>query len=423
MVTTTNPSPLNQDRSTSLATRLRVPRNTLLPRVTRPQYHGLFVFFIALIGMISLVGIVSAYNTPEAIAAAGKVYVSGVDIDPGVLFTGETGTITFSVTNGNANQSIVINHAMFGDKDIRLTSGTYDSSANIGPLQTRTFVFSIATDAFEGTYYPTFSLSLRDSPDNLYYRTPVKVENSPLVLAIAAQPDTFTQDKKYPITVQIANPRDNDVKNVILEVSGDGITATPSKLYIGDLASRTALNKTVSITPGKESSVNLTVKYDNGDNSHAVDLAIPVSFGTDKKKATPQMSNVLVKFESGVYHITGDITNAGLTTANGVSVTTLSPAVPEDPYKSYVIGALKADDFGSFEVTFTADNTTSVPIQVSYKDADGNVLTSRQDVTIGGAVSTVTADQQGSGWLLPIIVVVVLAVGGWYYYTRRKQNQ
>jgi hypothetical protein len=383
------------------------------------SWSGIFLLLIVTMGVQVLPA--GAYATPESIVAAGNVYVSSVTIDPAVLFTGDEGTATFYVTNGNSNKSIVVNHATFGDQDIRLTSGTYDASANIGPLQTRPFVFSIASDAFEGTYYPTFSLSFRDA-DSLYYRTPVQVDNTPLVLTIIDKPDIFTKDKKDLINVQIANPRNNDVKNVILEVSGDGVTALPSKIYIGALASGANTNTSVSITPGTESPLNITVNYDNGDSHHAVSLDVPVSFALDKKKASPLMSNVQVKLENGIYHVTGDITNAGLATANAVSVTSLSPATAEDPYKTYVVGVLKPDDFGSFEVTFKADGATSVPVQVSYKDADGNVITSRQDVAL---TVTDTAQQQNSSILLPVIVIVLiiaLASGG-YLYLRKRKNR
>jgi hypothetical protein len=383
------------------------------------KWSGIFLLLIVTMGVLVLPA--GAYATPESIVASGNVYVSSVTIDPAVFITGDEGTATFYVTNGNANQSIVVNHATFGDKDIRLTSGSYDSSANIGPLQTRPFVFSIASDAFEGTYYPTFSLSFRDA-DSLYYRTQVQVDNTPLVLTILDKPDTFTQNKKDSITAQIANPRNNDVKNVILEVSGDGVTASPSKLYLGALASGTNTNTTFSITPGTESPVKITVNYDNGDSHHAVFLDLPMSFAPDKKKASPQMNNIQVKLENSIYHVTGDVTNAGLATANAVSVTSLSPATAEDPYKNYIVGVLKPDDFGSFEVTFKADGATSVPVQVSYKDADGNVISSRQDVAL---TVTDTAQQQNSSSLLPVIVIVLiiaLASGG-YLYLRRRKNQ
>ena len=385
-------------------------------------WSGILLLLGAFLALGLVAGSASAYSTPEAIAAAGKVYVSSVSIDPEVFFTGETGTATFYVTNGNANQSISINHATFGDKDIRRTSGTYDTSANIGPLQTRSFVFSIATDAIEGTYYPTFSLSLRDASENLYYVTPVKVENTPVTVSIMDQPDTFSKDQKDSVTVQIANPRENDVKNVVLEVSGDGITATPAKIFIGDLSSGSSVNKTVSVTPGTETDLNVTVNYDNGDNAHTAGVTLPITFGTDKKQADPVISNIKVTTESSVYHVTGDVTNAGLQTANAVSVSSASPAVPADPYKNYVVGVLKPDDFGSFEISFTSESNT-VPLQMSYKDADGNVITSQQTISLATATSSDQDAVQPS--LLPVIgviLVIALAAGG-YLYLKRKKNQ
>ena len=97
-------------------------------------------------------------------------------------------------------------------------------------------------------------------------------------------------------------------------------------------------------------------------------------------------------------------------------VTSLSPAVPQDPYKTYVVGALKPDDFGSFEVTFTSNSTPSIPIRaVSYKDTDGNLYTSLQDVNITKS-GTTPQTNLGSNLLLPLIAVVIVliaCVGGW----------
>jgi LPXTG-motif cell wall-anchored protein len=384
---------------------------------------GIFLACLVAVGFFVLPA--CAYTTPEGIQESGKVYVSGVTMDPSTLFSEDKCTITYFVTNGNANQSVAINHITFGEsKDIHLISDTYDTNTNIGPLQTQSYVFFITTESSDGSYFPTFSLSFRDA-DSLYYRTQVKVDNTPLILAVTDKPDTFTQDKKDTLTLQIANPRQNDVKNVVLKVSGDGILATPSEKFTGTLAAGAVTNVTVEVTPGKETTLDLTVTYDNGDNHHSVSENLPITFGTDKKKATPQMSNVKVKLENGVYDVTGDITNAGLTTANGVSVVAQSPAVPKDPYQSYVVGALKPDDFGSFEVTFTANGVSSIPLQISYKDSDGNVINSRQDVSL--TVTDSSAQNQGlsgSGSILPIIAIILLiAVGGGYLYYRRKKNQ
>ncbi|MFZ1126668.1 LPXTG cell wall anchor domain-containing protein, partial [Methanoregula sp.] len=105
-----------------------------------------------------------------------------------------------------------------------------------------------------------------------------------------------------------------------------------------------------------------------------------------------------------------------------VTVTSLSPAVPQDPERNYVIGTLKPDDFGSFEITFTApDGTTSVPLQQSYKDNDGNVITSVQNIDLTQA-TTQTGSKPSMLPALVVVIIIVLGVGG-YLYQKKRKNQ
>jgi LPXTG-motif cell wall-anchored protein len=411
--------PMRRDLANVQGSALSRTKNARFPGFTLSR-AGIFLFVVAALSLLVLP--VSAFETPESIVAASKVYVSDVVYDPGTFFPGDTGTVTVYVKNANTNQSAVVNHASFGDENIRLTSKPYDSTTNIGPLQTQSFVFSVEASGKDTTYYPTFTLNFRDA-DSLYQRANVKIDSTPLVLTVVDKPDAYATGQKKTVYLQVANPRDNAVSNAILEVSGQGISATPEKIFIGDVSAGGKIPVNFTITADSPTNVNITLKYDNGDNTHQVSLDLPVTFGLDKKQANPQISNVQVKQTSGVYHVTGDVTNAGLTNANGVSVTTLSPAIPQDPYKSYVIGALKPDDFGSFEVTFNANGATTVPLQISYKDTDGNIVTSRFDVSISGASDTNTG-QQGGNPLLPVIgIVIVIAIGGLYLYNKRRKNQ
>lgn len=352
----------------------------------------------------------------------GRVYVAETSFDPGTFFTGDQGTVTYKITNGNANTSIKLNHAIFRDNTFSLLSGNYGTTTTLGPLQTRPFTFSIVANGAAGDYYPTLSVSLYDT--DLNHKTLLQIDNTPLELTVVDKPDAFTQGKKKTIYLQVANPRKNNVRNVILSASGAGITANPERVFIGDLAAAAKTPVNVSITPEQETTLILNLAYNNGDNPHDVTMEIPITFGHDKKQADPVMSNIQVMPEGMSYRVTGDVTNAGLETANAVMVTALSPAVPEDPYKTYVVQALKPDDFGSFEITFSTDGTVeSVPVQISFKDSDGNTYTSVRNITVPDG--RLAAVKDNGPPLVPIIaalVVVAIFVGGWYFYLRKKKQ-
>ena len=230
------------------------------------------------------------------------------------------------------------------------------------------------------------------------------------------------QGVKETICVQISNSRDNDVKNVIFEATGNDVTLTPSKTYIGYLAAGTSTLVNFTVTPNSPTSLFMNVDYDNGDNSHSINTTLPIQFTTDKMQADPVISNIVTALNNKTYDVTGDITNAGLSNANGVTVTSLSPAVPQEPDRNYVIGTLKPDDFGSFEVTFTAPaGISSIPLQLSYKDSNGNIITSVQNIDLSQATNQ-TGSQPSILPALAVILIIVLGVGG-YLYVKKRKNQ
>lgn len=376
-----------------------------------------------LIAACGIFGAASAYETTESIAAASKVYVSCVTFEPAAFFSDDIGTATISVTNGNDALSSVVNHATFGDQNIRVTSAPYDTTTHLGAHQTTPFAFSVRATGSEGTYYPGFSLGFRDA-NSLHFRATVEIDNRPLEMTITDMPDAFTQGKKKPVYILVSNPRKNDVRNLILDVAGDGITMTSPRIFVGDLAHGASVPVNFSITPDKETTLVLTLTYDNGNNPHRVTKNVSLLFGTDKKMANPVMNNIEVKSDGAVIRLTGDVNNAGLEIAKSVTVSALPPAVPEDPHKVAVVGALKPDDFGSFEVTFTADPfLTTIPVQISYKDAEGNLYSAIQDVRIATVDPGVKKTGETPGVpLIAGILVLVVFIGGIFIYFRKSQQ-
>ncbi|MFA4826316.1 MAG: LPXTG cell wall anchor domain-containing protein [Methanoregula sp.] len=375
-----------------------------------------------LLAICLFVGTASAIATTESMAVSAKVYVSNVTYDPGSFYDGDKAIVDIQVTNGNTDTGIVINHAQLSDDTIRIVSRPYDTSSNIGPGQTRDYIFEVTADGKEGYYYPTFSLSFLES-DSLYYRTFVEIDNSLPELTFIEKPDTFSAGKKDKIYAKISNPRSNAVENVIVDITGTGTTINPSEIFIGTINAGGNVLVNFSVTPQQQTDLTLKVTYDNGDNTHTMSESLPLIFGENKKQADPKVNNIKITKVGTVYHVTGDVTNAGLETANAVTITSGSPATAQDPYKNYVVGVLKPDDFGSFEVSFSTESTTSIPLQMSYKDTDGNVITSQQNINLATATSSDTNTAQPS--ILPIIgvIIVIALVGGGYLYLRKRKAE
>ena len=210
--------------------------------------------FLALL-VCATIGVVSAEDPFSGTSITGKVFISNTTVSPGTFFTGDKGTITYLISNGNVNTSVKLSHASFNDNDIILQSNNYDVTTTLGPLQVRPFTFSVLADGPDGDYYPTFSMAFFDS--NLYDKTLVQIDNTPIELTIVDKPDAFSQGKKKTIYMQVANPRKNNVRNVILEVSGAGITANPSRTFVGDLASGAKIPVNFSVTPDHETTLAL----------------------------------------------------------------------------------------------------------------------------------------------------------------------
>jgi hypothetical protein len=355
--------------------------------------YQLIIIGIALLCLMP--GIASAFSTPESIAASAKVYVSNVTYSPGSFYPGDEGTVTIKVTNGDATEGIVVSHATLQEDNLKftVTSPPFTTSTNIGPGQTQTFVFTIKADSMgEGIAYPIFSLSFRDA-DSLWYRTSVWIEDAPLELTITDRPDTFTNGGKDTVKVTVWNPRETSVRSVNIIPAGTGITTTPIKGYVGDLGAGASKEVTFEITPSQETDLTFTAVYFNGINEHKASETIPVIFGTDKLGAQLVVNNIESSVSGGTTTLKGDVTNNGLTDANSVLVTVGSPANPVNPNPVYAIGNLEPDDFSSFEVTYTTTGNSAVPIQVEYKDEDGNIFeekftfTANGNADVGGSAS------------------------------------
>jgi hypothetical protein len=335
--------------------------------------------------------------------AASLVYVSSVKIDPEVFYPYEQGTITVTLMNAGTSSVGLSNPDILSDKIHIMNRDSWNTMNYIGPGSTMSYSFLVKADPPDGTYFPLFSVGTQNA-GSIHYPLTIKVDSADIKTGISQKPDNFALSTKDTLNVSIINPRGAAIKNIIITPSGQGIDVSPSQKYISSLNGQSSVEIPFSVTPNQDSTLTFHISYQNGDNDHSDEINLPIVLGDNKKAAIPIVNNVELVSSGTSYTLTGDINNAGLTDAKSMVVTVGSPAKAVEPYAYYSIGSLASDDFSSFEITFTANDLSSVPLVITWKDKDGNSFSSTKNLNLRtnsgpagtGTISGSTGSSSGS---------------------------
>lgn len=329
-------------------------------------------------------------------SAAALVYVSGYTVSPAAFYPYETGTITVQVTNG-ANASVVVGMPNILDSHVRvLNLDTFNTKTTIGPGATATFPFVVSVDPPDGTYSPIFTISPTVYGSAIHAPITLKVDSTEIRASISQKPDVFSVNKKDSVNVTVINLRDGQIDNVLVKGSGSNADVFPQERFIGSIAPNSKAETTFQITPKGQGDVNFTVTFDNGDNHHQTGTALALNIGEDKTAVVPVLNDITLVEGAGYYTLTGDVSNAGITNAQGMILSVGSPAKPSDPYPEYPIGSLNSNDFSSFTLTFTSPDLTSVPVTIRWKDADGNTFSATKTLDLHNSAGSGSLRSGGS---------------------------
>jgi hypothetical protein len=315
-------------------------------------------------------------NVSMAANMIANIAVTNFSVYPEAFAPFERGTLTVTIENSGTSAVQIENIGVDG-KDIMVTNNFESQRTRIGAGDSREFTLSFTTLGGEAIYYPSLLIRTKDSG---YTRYPfsIKVEKKETQISFVDRSSAFNPGVETFITLQIANPRSNDIRVVQIHPIYESSAfekITPKAVYIGDLAAGSTSDAAFALTPIQDTTVLFVVEYMNGDNPHKVTYELPIALGQDKKIASPVLSNVMVVNMGSFYQVSGSISNAGLEDANGLILTSKSPATPVYPDKEYVVGVLKPNDFSrTFRITFEVkSNVHSVPVLITYKDNAGNV--------------------------------------------------
>lgn len=340
--------------------------------------------------IIGLIVLVCAATAATTSGTTSQVSITNMTVEPASIMPGDIATVTIQAINGGTDP-VQIKRAFLEDTMISsVGEQTGINGGTLGPGATRTFTYTVraGSNTHTGVYYPWFYLDFGEA-GSLSTHIPVQVDETPATVLITSRPDSFVEGKKDQINLVVGNPRSSEITGVSVVPVGDGIDAVQTGYFAGAISPSGTANLTFDVTPHKETTLTFDVTYRIGMNTHTTQTAIPVTFGDAKTMAHLVVNNIEITGGSGSYAISGDVTNAGITTARGVVVTTGDPAVPENPYPEYVLGSLEPDDLASFDLNCHVENATvtQVPLLISFRDADGSLYTQSTTISLDRGTS------------------------------------
>ncbi|WP_456471970.1 COG1361 S-layer family protein [Methanocaldococcus sp.] len=231
--------------------------------------------------------------------------------------------------------------------------------------------------------------------DEQYTYSNVKTITSSGYLTFLVSP--IDKIEVYPKTYNIYV---NKLENLTLVVKNnykDGYIKISIKRAIG------SNEKTIYLKKGEKGEVSFIVKFDK-TGLYNIPIEISTNTFTTIKNITlnvigkPEIiiTGLSVKSELNKIVITGDVDNIGSGTAKSVVVKAKD--------KSYFVGSLEPDDYGSFTLK-VYNNKNKIPLIVEFKDENGNLIKIEKNIS----VTLVNKVESKNNFLFLIIGLIFLA--------------
>ena len=347
-------------------------------------------------------------------------------LTPSTLMPGETGQLVVVLTNTGSTPLTIYKIAITDSWDVvSVTHPALKTLGSIGVGKSMTLTFPSTANEKEGTFYQSLSVELSNNIQNTFIKYPfaVTVDSKSVSLSVVERPEYFEPDTTQVVGLSIGNLRSNQIDSVTVTASGDGVSCEEGMVFAGTLTPGSSKDVFLTvITSDKTEEISLDVSYKNGANWHTESLIIPVEGGELKTGAELFINNVEVTTAVGYTTITGDVNNAGLSTAKGL-VVTLEGAEAVQPYPVFVIGSLDSDGLSEFELTFKEPESDNISLVFTYKDENGNTYVQKETAALSTSSSTANSTSGGNPILAGIaVVLLILIVGGAVFLVWKKGN-
>ncbi|MHC1593633.1 MAG: COG1361 S-layer family protein, partial [Methermicoccaceae archaeon] len=228
----------------------------------------------------------------DTLNSRGTVVLSSYTLYPETLIAGDEGRLDVVLSNTASQRTMTIGSEVYsldariqraellGTEDVVVESPTYRGAGVLAPGDsiTLSYSFRVNNSAQEGTRLLNFSAVAGSRAYSTTWRIPLKVEmEHPKV--IQSKQGVLTGGSGT-LEVEVANVRDGSLKAVSLIPESDVLEFEPAEYFVGEMNPNElytvefTLYATGQLEAGQTLPVSLTVRYNNGDNTHFSDPVV-----------------------------------------------------------------------------------------------------------------------------------------------------
>lgn len=364
-------------------------------------------------------------------------------VEPGVLMPGDTGTVTVELRNMASGEvyvqendetfdmnAYIANANLKGNKDINILDGRQTNVGLLGPGDYIRLTFNIQANenASNGMHFLELEVIGGSNMYNLNYRIPVKVDDRDLKIIVSDMPPTLMKEYSI-VNVEVVNLRPNEITGVIVTPKGEDIKFFPANAFVGTInggnksTATFTLNTMTSEKGNKE--IQFSTTYFNGDNLHISSDANYTVQVVDQSSLI--LSAIEIDRIGNVYTISGDINNFGTTDAKNVMISVMATEniTPVQPYEKYFVGTLESDDFSSFELSASTQesNAEEIPLLIEFRNANNSYAYINENIALQKEmVPASNASRGNSIAMIGLVAVICIAVMGIIAYSWKKRK-
>lgn len=368
------------------------------------------------------------------------------DIEPDVFMPGDTGTIKVTLQNMATGEmyvkeddetldmnAYIASASLDGNGVIKVLDKSYTDIGLMGPGDALELTFNVkaTNNASNSVHFLDLELVGGSNMYDLNYRIPVKIDNRNLKVIVSDVPSNLMREVST-VGVEVVNRRPNEVTSVIVSPSGNDMEFNPEEFFIGSItqgnkSSATFTLNTINCNSGKQD-IEFEITYFNGDNLHSTET---ISKTVNIVDQSPLIFTSIETTKIGnSYTVSGDLNNFGVTDAKNViiSIQESENVTPVQPFTSYFIGTLEADDFSSFELSakIHSDKINSIPVIIEFRDTDNAYTSMTKEISISEKTVSSNSKEKSSpmgSWILAGIITIAIAALIAYSWKKRKEDE